>query len=445
MSLRTFIVYFLLILAAGCGGGDGSPSTANTNQDAEKAWVRSHLDDQYLWYNEIVDVPPANYPGAADYFNALLVKSRDRFSFTMPAAKAQSLMQEGQDVGFGVKWGWVNGNRLFAFYVDPNSPAAASITRGTELTAVNGRSIPAMTPAELNDILFTDTAGVSVAFTVSQPSATLTTVTLTSSIFSLTTVEPPRIITLPGVGKIGYLLFNDQLKTSEQQLISAMTYFQQQGVSELVLDLRYNTGGYLFIAEEVASMIGGAAVQGEVFEKLLFNSKHQDETNNPDNTFLFSNLDRSGNLIPKLGFARLFVLTGSTTCSASESIINSLLPHINIVRIGWTTCGKPYAFHQANFDQNAYFAIDSEGVNSAGTGNYKSGFAPTCQVNDDIGYALGNASEARLNAALYYIQNGTCPAGTALPLQKQPAGKELVGSTGQLLLGQRPGVKIVTE
>ena len=445
MSLRTLIVFSFFILVAGCGGGGGSPSTANTDQEAEKTWVRSYLDGQYLWYNEIVDVQPANYPGAADYFYALLVKSRDRFSFTMTAAKAQSLMQEGQDVGFGVKWGWVNGNRLFAFYVDPNSPAAASIVRGTELTAVNGRSLPAMTPAELGDVLFPDTAGVPVAFTISQPNATLTTVTLTSSSFSLTTVEPPRIITLPGVGKVGYLLFNEQLKTSENQLISAMTYFQQQGVNELVLDLRYNTGGYLFIAEEVASMIGGAAVQGAVFEKLLFNSKHQVDTNNPANTFLFSNFDRSGNLIPELGFARLFVLTGSTTCSASESIINGLLPHIGIVRIGGTTCGKPYAFHQANFDQNAYFAIDSKGVNSAGTSNYESGFAPTCQVNDDIGNTLGNASEARLKAALYYIQNGTCPAGTAFPLQKQPVGKEPAGSSDQLLLGQRPGVKIVAE
>src|SRR6185369_15131791 len=315
----------------------------------------------------------------------------------------------------------------------------------TELTAVNGRSLPTLTPSDLSDVLFPDTAGVPVAFTISQPNATLTTVTLTSSSFSLTTVEPPRIITLPGVGKVGYLLFNDQLKTSENQLISAMTYFQQQGVNELVLDLRYNTGGYLFIAEEVASMIGGAAVQGAVFEKLIFNSKHQGDTNNPANTFLFSNLDRSGNLIPELGFARLFVLTGSTTCSASESIINGLLPHIGIVRIGGTTCGKPYAFHQANFDRNAYFAIDSEGVNSAGTSNYESGFAPTCQVNDDIGNTLGNASEARLNAALYYIQNGTCPAGTAFPPQKQPVGKQLAGSSDQLLLGQRPGVKIVAE
>lgn len=441
MSLRTFIIFSFFILVAGCGGGGGgSSSTADASQEAEKTWVRSYLDDHYLWYDEIVNVRQADYPLAADYFSALLVKSRDRFSFTIPAAKAQSLLQDGEDVGFGVKWGWVNGSRLFAFYVEPNSPAAVAITRGTEITAINGRSIPAMTEAELGDLLFPEQAGVPVAFTIKPPNGILTTVTLTSSSFFLTTVEPPRIITLSGVGKVGYLLFNDHLKTSEQQLISAMAYFQQQGVNELVLDLRYNPGGYLFIAGEVASMIGGAAVQGKMFEKLIFNSKHQDDTGAPANNFFFSNLGRSGSLLPELGLTRLFVLTGSSTCSASESIINGLLPHIGIVRVGWTTCGKPYAFRQANFDQNAYFAIESEGVNSVGANNYKSGFAPTCQVSDDIGKELGNAAEARLNAALYYIQNGACPAGTAFPLSKQPAG-----SPDRPLLGQRPGIKIVEE
>ena len=440
MLLRALIVFSFFILVAGCGGGGGSPSTVDENQEAEKTWVRSHLDHQYLWYDEIVDVPRENYPLATDYFYALLVKSRDRFSFTIPVAKAQSLIQEGLDVGFGVKWGWVTGSRLFAFYVDPNSDAAASITRGTELTAVNGSSLSAMTTSELDDILFPEKTGVTVAFTIRQPDTTITTVTLTSSSFPLTTVEPPLIITLSGVGKVGYLLFNDHLKISESQLISAMTYFRQQGVSELVLDLRYNPGGYLFIAEEVASMIGGSAVHGKVFEKLLFNAKHQSDTSNPANTFLFSNLDRSGNLLPELGLSRLFVLTGSSTCSASESIINGLLPHIDIVRVGSTTCGKPYAFRQTDFNQNAYFAIEAEGVNSAGTSNYKSGFAPTCQVGDGIGYALGNIGEARLSAALYYMQNGACPPGTAFPLLKEP-----VEGSGQLLLGQRPGIKIVEK
>jgi C-terminal processing protease CtpA/Prc len=298
-----------------------------------------------------------------------------------------------------------------------------------------------MTLTELNGTLFPQAADVALSFTVNQLNA-VSTVLLTSTVYSMTTVEPPRTIDLPGLGKVGYLLFNDQLIVSENQLISAMTYFQQQGVTELVLDLRFNTGGFLVIADEVSSMIGGTAVQGKVFEKLLFNSKHQEDTDNPANSFLFTNLDRSGNPLPQLGLARLFVLTGPITCSASESIINGLLPHMNVVRVGWTTCGKPYAFRQANFDQDAYFAIESEGVNSAGTGDYRLGFAPTCQVSDDLGQALGNTNEALLGTALYYMQNGSCPAGTTSPVQKQPVAKELVESPDQYMLGQLPGIKL---
>src|SRR6266702_2965478 len=152
-------------------------------------------------------------------------------------------------------------------------------------------------------------------------------------------------------------VFNQHLFTAEQGLNDALTLFKQQGVSELVLDMRYNTGGYLMVAEEVSSMIGGAPVQGKVFEKLLFNSKHPEKTNDPNNTFLFGSQDSKGTSLPLLGLNRVFVLTGSNTCSASEAIINGLQPYVQVVRIGWTTCGKPYGFIQTNNDQQAYFAI----------------------------------------------------------------------------------------
>lgn len=442
MFTRTILILSLIILLAGCGGGGSSPSSS-PQQEAEKAWVRSYLDDVYLWYNEIVDVSAGNYPLPADYFKALLVKSRDRYSFTAPRAEVESVMKEGVDVGYGVKWGWAGGSHLFAFYVDPNAPAALYFSRGAELIAVNGTTIASLSSNALNSALFPSQSGASVNLTIRMPNTSTTKiVTLTSAQFSIATIEQPQILTVSGVGKVGYLLFNEHLRTSEQPLINAMAYFKQQGVNELVLDMRYNSGGYLIIAEEVASMIGGAPVQGKVFDRLIFNAKHQSNTNDPNNTALFTNQDSSGNTIPQLGLPRLFVLTGASTCSASEAIINGLLPHINVTRIGWTTCGKPYGFRQTNYGANAYFAIEAEGVNANGTDDYKSGFAPTCQVSDDIRYPLGNTSEARLSAALYFMQYGSCPTAASIPLPKlRSAETESYGEPQ--LLGQRPGVTIV--
>lgn len=438
----------LLILAgltflAGCGDGSSS-DTMSVARIFGKTWVRTYMDDVYLWYNEIIDVPPARYATAPDYFDALLVRSEDRFSFSMPLADAISMLQEGLETGYGVKWGWGATGRLYAYYVDPVSPAAASITRGTEITAINGQSLANLTGAYLDSTLFPGRPGVPVTLTIRPPATSTTrTTSLVSATFSVTTVAQPLLLPLAGGGKAGYLLFNEHLLTSEAGLNNAMTYFKQQGVSELVLDMRYNSGGYLMIAEELASMIGGDAVQGKVFEKLLFNSKHPEMTSDPDNTIHFDALDSTGASLPLLGVKRLFVLTGPNTCSASEAVINGLLPFIPVHRIGWTTCGKPYGFRQANFDQQAYFAIQTEGVNANGTDDYKSGFAPTCGIADDLNYPLGDTREARLNAALYYMSNNACPPTPTVTLPKTALSGDISIEGDVRLIGQKPGLKLL--
>src|SRR5205823_3270226 len=108
--------------------------------------------------------------------------------------------------------------------------------------------------------------------------------------------------------------------------------------------------------------------------------------------------------------SRVFVITGSGTCSASESIINGLTPYLQVIRIGGTTCGKPYGFVQTNNCGKAYFAIQFQGVNSQGFGDYASGFAPTCSAVDDVDHALGDPAEGRLSVALGYRSTGACPA-----------------------------------
>jgi hypothetical protein len=122
-NILLLILAGMTLLTSCGGGGDSAPDPTR----AAKTWVRAYLDDEYLWYNKIIDVPPTSYATAPDYFNALLVRSEDRFSFSMPLAEAISTLQEGLDTGYGVKWGWAANGRLYAYYVDPGSPAAASI------------------------------------------------------------------------------------------------------------------------------------------------------------------------------------------------------------------------------------------------------------------------------------------------------------------------------
>jgi hypothetical protein len=232
-------------------------------------------------------------------------------------------------------------------------------------------------------------------------------------------------------GKVGYMLFNDHLATAEGALVNAVNQLKADGISDLVLDIRYNGGGYLAIASELAYMIGGSNTAGKTFERLTFNDKHPNTdpvTGRPLAPTPFFNQSlgfslASGLPLPTLNLKRVFVLTGSGTCSASESILNGLAGvDVQPIQIGSTTCGKPYGFYPQDNCGITYFSIQFKGVNAKGFGDYADGFTPGattpgglpgCAVADDFGHALGDAAEFRLAAALAYRTSPTCPAPSA--------------------------------
>jgi hypothetical protein len=126
--------------------------------------------------------------------------------------------------------------------------------------------------------------------------------------------------------------------------------------------------------------------------------------------------------LPTLGLSRVFVLTGPSTCSASESIINSLQGiNVQVIQVGSSTCGKPYGFYPTDNCGTTYFSIQFQGVNAKGFGDYPDGFTPAnavtpqgvavagCSVADDFTHALGDSGEALLASALSYQQNAACP------------------------------------
>jgi C-terminal processing protease CtpA/Prc len=449
----------LLSLLSGCGGGGGNPGTcigseavchpSSSNSstsaattsvygspsdfagictpDMEKRWVRAHLDDVYLWYNEIVDVDRTGYATPADYFYALLVRSRDRFSFTDSQDTIDKFFQQGEEIGYGMELVLVD-NHLRVAYVDPNTSAAQNaVARGAEIMAINGTAIDTMSHDAQVAALYPATAGATNQFTLLDAGASVTrTVQLTASAVTHAPVLQSNVLTVGG-RRLGYLVFNDHIATAEDPLIAAFTQFKQSNIDDLVLDLRYNGGGLLYIASEVGTMIGGSPVVGNTFEKLRFNAKHPEKTNDPDNTVPFYAQSTKQQDLPQLGLKRVFVLTGNHTCSASESIINGLSPFVQVITIGNTTCGKPYGMMQTNNCSQAYFAIQFEGVNSLDQGGYINGFAPACPATDDLDHQLGDTGERLLSTAISYSTTGACPAaGSALGAQQHFAPRHTV-------------------
>ncbi|HEY3519224.1 MAG TPA: S41 family peptidase [Gammaproteobacteria bacterium] len=415
----------------------------------ENNFLRSWSNDLYLWYNEIVDRDPSLHTTPA-YFDLLVTPAKtasgadkDRFHFTYETSDWLALQQSGTEAGYGVVWSVVANlppRRIVVAYTQPNSPAVtANLQRGEEILRIDGVDVVnSNTQAEVDTFvagLYPDQPNQSHSFRVRNPTTgAQRDVIMVSANVAIDPVQSERTISTP-TGLVGYVHFTDHLPISEQQLIDAFASFAQQGVTDMVLDLRYNGGGLLAIASEVAYMIAGnVPTSGQTFEQLQFNDKHRSinpVTGGPLAPMPFFNASSTGQPLPTLNLSRVFVLTGSMTCSASESIVNGLRGvNVQVIQIGSTTCGKPYGFYPTDNCGTTYFTIQFQGVNAKGFGSYGDGFTaqnttvpgaerlPGCSVRDDFTRPLGDPVEQRLAAAMQYRQSQTCPA----PSGVSPAG-----------------------
>lgn len=414
----------------------------------ENNWLRSWSNDLYLWYDEIVDRDPGLFT-TPDYFDRLKTEARtpsgapkDRFHFTFPTTEWLQLIQSGTEPepGYGAQWSIVSSTpprRVVVAYIHENSPAAAAnVQRGDEVRSIDGVDIDSTTQAGvdvLNDGLFPDQMNEPHTFVLFHPrTGVQRTVTLQSATITIDTVQNVKVLDTP-TGKVGYLQFNDHLATAEPELVSAFETLAAENVDDLVLDLRYNGGGLLAIASEVAYMIAGPSVTaGQTFEQIEFNDKHTSInpiTGGPLTPMPFFNTSSTGQPLPTLNLPRVYVLTGSMTCSASESIINGLRGvNVEVIQVGSTTCGKPYGFFDTDHCGTTYFTIQIQGVNAAGFGEYGDGFSPQntlsgagvtlpgCSIRDDYFWPLGDEQEERLAAALAHRNSQTCPAPTGVTL-----------------------------
>ena len=159
---------------------------------------------------------------------------------------------------------------------------------------------------------------------------------------------------------------------------------------------------------------GPDATNGKIFERPLYNDKIPLEPAIPFRSTAYGfpspNPVRAGTPLPYLGLKRVTVLTTPGTCSASEAVINGLRgADIQVDIIGSQTCGKPYGFTPVPNCGTTYFAVEVQGVNDKGFGDYADGMAATCQVADDLSREIGDPAEGLLGAALSYRQTGACP------------------------------------
>jgi len=409
--------------------GKPFPDVQGTLLD-ELKFLRAWTNQYYLWYREVPNTyKMADFKSALDYFDVLKTPAlsasgqpKDQYHFTYPSAEWDAMQTQGIDLGYGVTWsrngdGKAPRTWLIAA-VEPGSPAAAAgLVRGDLLARVDGvdfiNASDAASVETINAGLFPASAGTAHRFTLQRGGVPYE-VTMTGAEVRSAPVKNVKVIETAS-GKVGYLTFDTFNALSEKQLYDAFTTFKAAGVNDLVLDLRYNGGGLLYLASQLSYMIAGpTATAGKVFERSQYNDKapaYEPIMFRPTAYgFASANPLRAGTALPYLGLKRVTVLSTDGTCSASESVINGLRgADIEVIQIGGTTCGKPYGFTPVPNCGTTYFSIEFQGVNNKGFGDFTDGFAPTCQVSDDLSRPVGDDSEGLLAAALAYRANGACP------------------------------------
>lgn len=337
---------------------------------------------------------------------------------------------EVEDFGFRV--GWV-GNRLIVLYVDLGSPAHTNgLKRGDSIVMVNSVSVPAEPTAQFKgsiygELFWNDSVTVKI-------DGKADSVVLTRAIYKERHIFFKDVI-IKGTTKIGYLAFNSFAATGNTDdtnrdndnsgLDTVFNEFATANIDELVLDLRYNGGGLVDVSSYLASLIAGQELKGKVYKNIYFNDR-KFTTSNIDlrlsfldyyylnskslvvdylpelgnKTYYFDSLPNSLNL------KRVFIITGSKTASASESLINGLRAHIDVKLIGTKSHGKPVGMINLRYRDIVFVPIMFRGENAQGVGDFYNGLLPDKEVADDFSRALGSQDEGCLKEALYYIEKG---------------------------------------
>jgi len=194
-----------------------------------------------------------------------------------------------------------------------------------------------------------------------------------------------------GNDTIGYFVFTSFIDTSFDELQALFENFRNRGVNKLVIDLRYNGGGAIWIADALASWVFGDN-RGEVFAEIRYNAQNQDK----NYSYAMVSMNEGLN-----GLDEVVVITSGETCSASEMLINGLKPFLPVTTVGGTTCGKPVGMSPKRICDKMLLAVNFAVYNADGEGDYFDGITAQCPAQDDPSLPFGDNGDPMLQAAAW--------------------------------------------
>ncbi|WP_143308652.1 S41 family peptidase [Chitinophaga vietnamensis] len=424
----------LALILPACKKNDNSGSPNPTNSGNGKVSVNDSIffifKDIYLWTDATPDsatFKPESFSSPVAMFDSLTHYKKDasnnnldRYSFIDDGTTSRAL--QGGVVGdMGFQVGFQTNTELRVVYVYPGSPAdKAGIKRGWKINTINGTSSFQYGSQSTNTLLNNALGGSFAAFTFQKPDGSTLSTTLTATQYNLDPIFYSNVYTF-GTTKVGYLVFNNfvALNLVQGKLDNIFSNFLTQGVTNVIIDLRYNGGGLVQTAEYLANKMAPASVNNTVMYTQIYNDNIKNDRyswyftgmkavpNYPNynwtdifhseaTTYATTNFQSTG----AQKIANLRFLVTHNTVSASELLYNVLKPSMSPRLVGRTTYGKPVGFINITFGSYDMYAVSFQSKNSAGQGDYFTGIAPDVNVQDDYTNDWGSLSDPLLHSAL---------------------------------------------
>jgi C-terminal processing protease CtpA/Prc len=407
-----------MVIFTGCKKEDSTPGiqASELTQKVNK-FMYVAMEDIYLWYDELPDVDYKYVTDSYEYFDTLLYVD-DKWSFATDDIDGLEDSFEGieKSYGWSLAFGlFSNTGNVFAIveFVYPNTPAAeAGVQRGDIIVLMDNDDI---TEDNYTDLLYGETISITYGILEDGSISTGSTISLTAEELTLNPVVKTSVVE-QGDHKIGYLLYAQYISGYNDALDTAFQSMIDKGVTDLVLDLRYNPGGTITAATHMCSCIAPLSTvnSNSTLVTYQWNDKYQSYfTDNQIMSQLEVYFDNQVEV--KMGLDNVHILTGSGTASASELTITGLMPYMSVTTVGETTYGKYTASitlkPEDYYTSESYYSeFDNWGIqpiviryaNSVGVTDFVDGFSPDIEVEDDLfaTLPLGTKEEPLFKAAI---------------------------------------------
>ncbi|HRO47020.1 S41 family peptidase [Agriterribacter sp.] len=410
MELKNIALFFfsaVVLSTVGCKKENNNGDAGNTTENRVKDTAWSYAKDLYLWHQNLPsDFNARSYADPDAIMKALRPYSAepgfadpvDRWSFAIKKAEWDDVSL-GISGDFGLGIFFMSENDLRVSYVEPASPAAAAgIERSWQIMSVNNNTTVNTDDATISRISTAVFNSSSASFTFKKPDGTDVDITLTAA----THQDDPIILDTVysnGGNKTGYFVFNSflgNIDNIKSRLGNIFNAFSAAGINDMIVDLRYNGGGYVALQNELANYLVPSSGNNGIMLQEKFNNNY---------SALFDttiNYQKKG----ALNLNRIFFIITKNTASASELLINSLKPYVDVKLIGRASHGKPVGYFNIGVGDWYIFPVSFRSVNKNGEGNYFNGLQPDVTVDDGLDKPWGDINESCLASALHYINEG---------------------------------------